>query len=374
MKRILYLWMILLSLSIQAQTELTDLEVCDVNNNGFATVDLTIKIPEILGGEEWSDYSINFYETYTDATNDVNFIWNPENHISPSVPPYTIYVRKESMVGDVTLYSFQVVFLAAPEIGQPTSLINPEGIFNLTDNSEIISNSNPDYFLSFHLSLAYAEQGTFAIANPLNYVALSSPQTIYVRVENSNGCYVITNFNLLTSNDDIVYIPDSNFKTKLLQANTTTTIIARDINGNSMVIDSNSDGEIQFSEAQAVYQLQVINSNIYDLTGIEAFVNLTLLHCFSNNLSTVDFSNNVNLTLLRCESYALTELDLSNNINLTSLNCNNNYLTELDLSNNSNLEILWAIFNPQLSYLNINNGGYLDPDSVDSGSWMEMWA
>src|SRR5690606_29675917 len=111
-----------------------------------------------------------------------------------------------------------------------------------------------------------------------------------------------------------------------------------------------------------------------DLTGIEAFVNLTVLHCFSNNLMSLDFSNNLNLTLLRCESNALTELNLSNNINLTFLNCNNNNLTELDLSNNSNLETLWAIFNPQLSYLNINNGGYLNPAAVDSGSWMEMWA
>jgi formylmethanofuran dehydrogenase subunit D len=374
MKKILYLWMLLLSISIQAQTELTDLEVCDIGNDGYGAIDLTVKIPEILDGEEWSDYTINFYETYSNAQDNQYPIMNPESYynITPSI--FTLYVRKESWEGDVTLYSFQVVFLAVPEIGQPVSLINPNGIFNLTDNSAIISNSNPDYVLSFHLSIGYAEQGTFAIANPLNYVALSLPQTIYVRVENSNGCYVITNFNLLASNDAIVYIPDLYFKNKLLQANTTTTIIARDINGNSMVIDANGDGEIQYTEAASVYQLQVVNTSIQDLTGIEAFVNLTVLHCFSNNLTTLDFSNNVNLTLLRCESNALTELNLSNNINLNFLNCNNNNLTELDLSNNSNLETLWAIFNPQLSYLNINNGGNLNPEAVDSGSWMEMWA
>ena len=218
------------------------------------------------------------------------------------------------------------------------------------------------------------------------------------------------------ANAQIVNIPDVNFKNKLLQANTTTTIIARDINGSPMVIDTNSDGEIQVSEAANVYQLQVISSNIQDLTGIEAFVNLTVLHCFSNSLTVLDFSNNLNLNYLRCESNSLTELnvsnnssltdlichfnnlielnvsnninlayldcqnnnltelDLSNNPDLSFLSCNNNNLTELDLSNNPNLETLWAINNPQLTHLNIKNGGNLDPTAVDSGSWMEMWA
>lgn len=133
------------------------------------------------------------------------------------------------------------------------------------------------------------------------------------------------------ANAQIVNIPDTNFKNKLLQANPASNI-AKDASGNNMVVDINGDGEIQLSEAANVYQLRLYQSGIQDLSGIEAFANLTLLDCSSNNL------------------------------------------TELDLSSNPNLVTLWAIFNPELSYLNINNGGYLDPDSVDSGSWMEMWA
>src|SRR5690606_28924100 len=397
MKKILYLWMLLLSISIQAQTELTDLEVCDIGNDGYGAIDLTVKIPEILDGEEWSDYTINFYETYSNAQDNQYPIMNPESYynITPSI--FTLYVRKESWEGDVTLYSFDVILLDNPIIGQPNNLINPDGIFDLTDNSDVILNGNTEYILTFHLTLSDAEQGAFAIANPVNYTAVSSPQTIYVRVESLSGCYVVTNFHLITSdNDDIVYIPDIAFKSQLLEASISNGI-AQDMNGASIAVDVNGDGEIQTSEALNVYFLFAAEAwgGIESLEGIEAFTNLTYLNCSINNISELDLSNNINLVHLDCSENLLSELNLSNiinlgylicadnnltelnlsdNINLHYLGCNFNNLTELDLSNNSNLEILWAIFNPQLSYLNINNGGNLNPEAVDSGSWMEMWS
>ncbi len=154
------------------------------------------------------------------------------------------------------------------------------------------------------------------------------------------------------ANAQTVNIPDTNFKDKLLQASPSNGI-AKNVSGVNMIVDVNGDGEIQVSEALDVYQLHLPQSSIADLTGIEEFVNLTNLNCTSN---------------------FLTELDLSNNTNLNYLSCMWNDLAELDLSNNPNLEILWAIFNPNLMYLNINNGGTLNPMAVDPGSWMEMWA
>lgn len=154
------------------------------------------------------------------------------------------------------------------------------------------------------------------------------------------------------ANAQTVNIPDANFKDKLLQANTSNGI-AKNVSGVNMIVDTNGDGEIQVSEALNVYQLHLSQSSIADLTGIEEFVNLANLNCSYNSL---------------------TDLVLANNTNLNYLNCIGNNLTELDLSNNPNLEILWAIFNPNLMYLNINNGGTLNPMAVDSGSWMEMWA
>src|SRR5690606_734514 len=76
----------------------------------------------------------------------------------------------------------------------------------------------------------------------------------------------------------IVNIPDANFKNKLLSANTTNNI-AKDINDNSIIIDTNGDYEIQESEALLVSQLNVSLSAIADMTGIEYFTNLKNIDC-----------------------------------------------------------------------------------------------
>lgn len=58
------------------------------------------------------------------------------------------------------------------------------------------------------------------------------------------------------ANSQIVNIPDANLKTKLLLANNTSGHqIAKNLNGDYFKIDSNNDGEIQFSEALQVLTL-----------------------------------------------------------------------------------------------------------------------
>src|SRR5690606_15406641 len=151
----------------------------------------------------------------------------------------------------------------------------------------------------------------------------------------------------------IVNIPDTNFKNRLLSASSSNSI-AKNENGDNITIDLNGDGEIQVSEAVSVYQLQVTNSSIQDLTGIEAFINLTSLSCGSNNLTELNISNNENLVILDCMSNNLTELDISNNISLTELLCNNNNLTQLNIYNNINLTILGCDHN-NLSDLDVSN-------------------
>jgi len=148
-----------------------------------------------------------------------------------------------------------------------------------------------------------------------------------------------------------VVIPDAAFKNKLLSA-TTENNVAKDQNGTAIGIDVNGDSEIQLSEAQTVYALDVINAGINSLTGIEAFINLTSLKCDQNNLSVLELA-------------ALTALQ--------DLTCSFNNLTELDLSENPNLEFLWTLNNP-LTFVNVKNGSAFNLAEIDSGTWMEMWA
>ena len=102
----------------------------------------------------------------------------------------------------------------------------------------------------------------------------------------------------------IVNIPDANFKNALLNYNPP--------------IDTNGDGEIQFSEAEAVSVLNVSFENISDLTGIEAFENIYRLDCQVNLLTQLDISENTELLYLDVGVNSLSTLDLTNNLQLTS--------------------------------------------------------
>ena len=138
-----------------------------------------------------------------------------------------------------------------------------------------------------------------------------------------------------------VTIPDANFKNYLV--------------GNN-AINTNGDTEIQVSEASAFTgQINCGTSGISDLTGLEYFTSLTDLRCHSNNLTSLDVSQNTALTILGCAYNAIDTLDLTNNTALTILNCASNNLLSLDISPINGLYSLKCNLN-SLEYLNVANG------------------
>ena len=123
-----------------------------------------------------------------------------------------------------------------------------------------------------------------------------------------------------------VHIPDINFKNLLLT---------------SPLINMNGDGDIQISEAIGYSgALHIGNQNISDLTGIEAFVNLTDLFCHGNQLTTLDVSHNTALTYLGCAENQLTTLNVKN-------------------GNNSSLIWLYSANNPNLLCIQIDNSNMI---------------
>src|SRR5690349_12902570 len=85
----------------------------------------------------------------------------------------------------------------------------------------------------------------------------------------------------------VINIPDAAFKAALLSA-ATNNDIARDNDGDSIVIDVNGDGNIQQSEALMVFKLKVENEGITSLAGVEYFYNLHELECNENQLTTLN--------------------------------------------------------------------------------------
>ena len=87
---------------------------------------------------------------------------------------------------------------------------------------------------------------------------------------------------------------------------------------------------------------------------------LILLECYSNNLTSLDVSNNTALIELVSYSNQLTSLDVSNNSALTYLICGNNQLTTLDVRNGNNTNHIDFICNnnPLLYCIDVDNAAW----------------
>jgi len=126
--------------------------------------------------------------------------------------------------------------------------------------------------------------------------------------------FVIT-ANIFSQN---VNIPDANFKAYLV--------------GNS-AINTNADTEIQVSEATAFTGGVIcLSQSITDLTGIENFVNITVLNVQDNQLTSLDVSQNTALEALNCAQNNISVFNFNQNTTLQELYCNQNNLSALDLS------------------------------------------
>ena len=137
------------------------------------------------------------------------------------------------------------------------------------------------------------------------------------------------------------YVPDDNFEA-YLEANNM---------GNGIA----NDDSVTTANINTITSLNVSSQTISDLTGIEDFTALTLLYCYSNQLTSLDLTNNTSLTALECYFNQITNLNLTQNIALTNLQCAQNSLTSLDVSQNTALTQLGCEVN-QLTSLNLRNG------------------
>jgi Leucine-rich repeat (LRR) protein len=201
----------------------------------------------------------------------------------------------------------------------------------------------------------------------------------------------------LFGNAQIVNIPDANFKAALLN--------------HQPAIDSNSNGEIDVSEALSTTTLNITGYQITNTIGIESFtnlqnltfdyvsaissinlneliniknlvvtncssltsidlnglVNLETFNCFRCSLVTLDLSNKPNLLTVDCELnlanipgdlIGITAINFSGSNSITHINCSSNSLTSLNISNLTNLTYLNCYRNP-ITNLNITNSANL---------------
>lgn len=114
-------------------------------------------------------------------------------------------------------------------------------------------------------------------------------------------------------------IPDAKFEDKLI----------------ALGIDKDGkNGKVATESIASITSLDVSNSSIADLTGIQDFVSLKTLNCYDNKLTNLDISKNVALLELNCYSNQLPSIDVSNNILLKTLDCSANLLSSLNVTKN----------------------------------------
>ncbi len=188
----------------------------------------------------------------------------------------------------------------------------------------------------------------------LNITGLLNNQTYYYRVRATNNAGTSPNSNVISVSLSGCYvnIPDAYFKKYLVD---------------NLSINTNRNQEIECDEA-AVYAgiIECQKLQISDMTGLEAFANITELNCSQNLIKKLDhLDQNLKLKVLHCEQNELIRLDISTNSELETLDCNNNPILSLDISNNKKLLIIKCYF-AKLKSLNLANGINVDMEVIEA--------
>src|SRR5690554_423622 len=156
----------------------------------------------------------------------------------------------------------------------------------------------------------------------------------------------------------VTLIPDQNFEYVLV----------------NLGIDSDGlvNGQMLTNDALSIVDLRLGFNNIYDLTGLEAFVNLEKLTTYENPLGgssftmtgVVDVSMMPNLKELDVRSCNIGEIDLSKNPLLEIVRIGSEFdegifilndIKKLDLSNNPNVRFVEATRLYSFNFLNMRN-------------------
>jgi gliding motility-associated-like protein len=155
--------------------------------------------------------TVSYYTTQADADASLNAITTTTAYESMLT---TIYVRVETTEGCYETTSFELVFSDKPVLGTASDLLGCDSdndgssLFNLTFVESEVLGGLTDMTVSYYASQSDADNSINELVDTTEYESV--PTTIYVRVENSEGCYETTSFELaLGGNSPIVSIDTS---------------------------------------------------------------------------------------------------------------------------------------------------------------------
>lgn len=152
-------------------------------------------------------------------------------------------------------------------------------------------------------------------------------------------CYANNNLQCIEVNDVTIAENNTNWlkdSPPIYSLSCTGSTAIPDVHFEQALIDLGYDDVIdgQVATVNIINQayLGLDNYGISDLTGIQDFVNLTVLHCSKNQITSLDLSPFPDLVQLICSRNLLTSLDLSHSPLLEFLDCSRNQITSLDVT------------------------------------------
>jgi len=174
---------------------IADQELCDEDGDGIASFNLNDLIPMIQAN---STDVITFHATELDAIDGVGVLTSPYENTSN---PQTIFVMIESASGCrlTTPYSFELIVLEQPDVITGASLELCAGGDTATFNLALLDDqvtAEVGAIITYHATQADAEADANAL--PTSFTTMST--TVWVRVENSVGCFDVVSAELIVTN------------------------------------------------------------------------------------------------------------------------------------------------------------------------------
>lgn len=195
-----------------ATSQPEDILICDNDQDGFSTINLNNIIPDIT--PTTTNLILNFFTELSDAETNTNPITNTSNF-----PTYsqTLYCRVESNItGCYNIVTFDVIISTLPEFTEISNYQLCEDDndmvtdFFLNEKDEEILNAQTDKDVLYFETQTDAVNRTNSIDKFSAYQNISSPQTIYVRVENVDNidCFGTSFFTLEVAPNPVYNEPE----------------------------------------------------------------------------------------------------------------------------------------------------------------------
>ncbi|WP_417860233.1 choice-of-anchor L domain-containing protein [Winogradskyella sediminis] len=330
--------------------------VCDDDQDGSATVNLENILLELSGGS--TDLSFTFYETYQDAVNTDTPISNPSSYTTEST---TVFIRGEIEALDCfTIFYYDIEIYANPQLNSIDDYIycgidlneDPEFLLETKDD-EIINNQ-----IGMHVLYFESEDDAIDRLNPIdktvNYLPLSNPQTLYVRLENDseNSCYKIAPMQIEARQAPIYNAPPDIFECDIDNTGLATTDL-------SNIIDDITTGSP--TELSVSFHLTPLNAEL----GSNA---IPLIFTATSNPQVIYARvENINSGCFETPAFSINALSLPDvqlGKSISACANNNNFSLEWDLTQ-IELEVLEGRqYNIGFTYFESEEDAFMDSNPI----------